>query len=114
MKMKAHADSISARSEMESLGIVSEELASGRKDFDGFDARDELRRRQIAQFYQKLDKTKEWVENNYYRLPIEAQNADLITVNTFWRDFATRNTNLPFRSTQIAMASPNFPAIMVR
>ncbi|MCH7909891.1 MAG: formate dehydrogenase accessory sulfurtransferase FdhD, partial [Candidatus Hydrogenedentes bacterium] len=112
MKMKAPADSISARSEMESLGYISEELAPGRKDFNGFDSRDELRRNRVAQFYQKLDKTKEWAENNYYRLPIEAQNADLITVNAFWRDFATRNTNLPFRSTQIAMASRNFPEMM--
>ena len=37
-----------------------------------------------GRLYQKLDATKEWVENNYYRLPIEQQNADLVTVNSFW------------------------------
>ena len=37
----------------------------------------------LQQYYRKLDKTQEWAENNYYHLPIEQQNADLITVNAF-------------------------------
>ena len=46
-------------------------------------ARDQLRR-----FYQSVDKTEEWAENNYYRRRIADQVASLIPVNAFWRDFA--------------------------
>jgi hypothetical protein len=45
-------------------------------------------RKSVRQLYQKLDKTQEWVENHYYRLPIEQQTAELISVNAFWRDYA--------------------------
>ena len=31
--------------------------------------------------YVQMDKTQEWAENNYYHLPIEQQNADLVKVN---------------------------------
>ena len=41
-------------------------------------ARNELRR-----YFQKLDKTEELVENNYYRLPIESQLAGLVTAQTY-------------------------------
>ena len=52
-----------------------------------FDQDDGLRK-DALQFYRKLDKTQEWAENNYYHLPIDQQNADLVTVNAFWRDYA--------------------------
>ena len=35
-------------------------------------AREETCAKQSRQLYQKLDKTQEWAENNYYQLPIEA------------------------------------------
>ena len=34
-------------------------------------------RAKVRQFYRKLPPTEEWAENNYYKLPIERQNADL-------------------------------------
>jgi hypothetical protein len=71
-----------------------------------FERSDKLRQ-QARQFYQKLDKTKEWVENNYYHLPIEQQNAQLVTVNGFWRDFATADAEKPFYSTSLAESSRN-------
>lgn len=68
----------------------------------------------VRQYYQKLDKTQEWAENNYYHLPIEKQTADLITVNAFWRDYAERDAKegAPFRSNNFAEASHNFPEMM--
>ena len=30
----------------------------------------------------------EWVESNYYHLPLEQQTAALITANAFWLDYA--------------------------
>jgi hypothetical protein len=64
--------------------------------------------------YRKLDKTKEWAENNYYHLPIDQQTADLITVNAFWRDYAEHDaeSKTPYRSVNFAEASRNFPEMM--
>jgi hypothetical protein len=70
------------------------------------------RRKSVRQLYRKLDKTKEWVENNYYKLPIEVQKADLITVNAFWRDLAAHPVGQPFQSAHFAEASRNFPEMM--
>ena len=35
-----------------------------------------------------MDKTEEWAENNYYRLPIGDEHPDLVPVNAFWKDYA--------------------------
>jgi hypothetical protein len=53
-------------------------------------------------YYRKLGPTKEWAENNYYHLPIEQQNADLVTINAFWRDFAAWDGKAPFLSAHVA------------
>jgi hypothetical protein len=78
-----------------------------------FLASDDLARRgEMRQLYQKLDTTEEWVENNYYHVPIEQQNANLITVNAFWRDYAARDSGVPFISTHLAEATGNFSEMM--
>ena len=69
-------------------------------------------RRRARQFYRKLDKTQEWAENNYYKLPIEQQNAALVTVNGFWNDYAAHGAGA-FYSTHLAEASRNFPEMML-
>ncbi len=66
----------------------------------------------MERLYEKLDKTQEWVENNYYQLPIEQQNADLVTVNAFWNDFAQHRLEEPFVSKHWAEASNNFTEMM--
>jgi hypothetical protein len=76
-------------------------------------ARDEARRLRARRFYVKLDKTEEWAENNYYRLPIEQQNADLVTVNAFWNDYARHDPRRPFLSPNLAEASRNFTEMML-
>ena len=78
----------------------------------GFFRRYAGRSRGVRQLYTQLEKTKEWVENNYYKLPIEAQNAKLITVNPIWRDLAKHNFNRPFYSEHIAVAHRNFSEMM--
>ena len=67
--------------------------------------RKSLLRKQVRQLYQQLDKTQEWAENNYYHLPIEEQNADLVKVNAFWRDYAQHDPQKPFLSVNLAEAS---------
>ncbi len=79
----------------------------------GYFADDDSRRKDVRQYYRKLDKTQEWVENNYYKLPIEVQNANLVTVNAFWNDYAKHNPAQPFYSTHLAEASRNFTEMML-
>ncbi|MEE8451994.1 MAG: hypothetical protein V3R99_08775 [Thermoguttaceae bacterium] len=77
--------------------------------FFGYDAD---KRGTVRQLYRKLDKTQEWVENNYYKLPIEQHSADLVTVNAFWLDYAQSGPKKPFHSVHLAEASRNFPEMM--
>ena len=58
----------------------------------------------------------EWAENNYYRLPIEQQNAGLVTVNAFWRDYAAwvgGGAKGAFVSGNVAEASRNFTEMLL-
>ncbi|MEM7387634.1 MAG: hypothetical protein AAF514_22085, partial [Verrucomicrobiota bacterium] len=63
-------------------------------------------------FYRKLDSTREWAENNYYQLPQEAQIADLITINSFWVDFANWDGQSAFFSPHFTRATGNFSEMM--
>lgn len=84
--------------------------ASALKDIMFNDAR---RRSQVRQFYRKLDKTEEWVENNYYKLPIEAQDGTLVKANAFWKDYAAHSGDGAFFSPNLAEASGNFTEMML-
>ncbi|HYW79952.1 MAG TPA: hypothetical protein VE890_10275, partial [Thermoguttaceae bacterium] len=87
--------------------------ARGRRggEADFFDS-DVDKRAIVEQLYRKLDKTEEWVESNYYELPIEQQNAELVTVNALWLDYAQLGPQEPFRSVHLAEASRNFPEMI--
>lgn len=67
----------------------------------------------VRELYRELGPTLEWAENNYYHLPIEQQNADLITVNAFWKDFADHDPATPFISRNLAEATGNFPEMLL-
>lgn len=64
-------------------------------------------------FFQKLDQTKEWAENNYYQLPIEQQNADLVPASAFWADYAEHDGKGPFLSEHFTAATRNFTEMML-
>ncbi len=92
-------------------GVDQERAAGAAADaFFAFDANADLGA--MGGFFRKLDKTKEWVENNYYRLPIEQQNGQLVTVNAFWRDYAEHDGADPFYSAEWPSASRNFTEMM--
>ena len=70
----------------------------------------------VRAYYRQIGATKEWAENNYYRLPIDQQNANLVTVNAFWRDYAAwvaGGAKGAFVSPNIAEASSNFTEMML-
>ncbi len=82
---------------------------------DGYFFGDESVSREQAQrrFFQKLDQTKELAENNYYHLPIEQQDADLVPAGAFWADYAARDPQQPFLSLHFMEASRNFTEMMM-
>ncbi len=90
--------------DLKSMLGQSESLAEAAVDLD--------RRSGARQFYRVLEKTQEWVENNYYHLPLGQRNADLITANPFWTDYAAYNGEGPFYSEHFAETSRNFPEMM--
>ncbi|CAN5688056.1 hypothetical protein BH11VER1_BH11VER1_33680 [soil metagenome] len=89
----------------------------GGEGFGYFGAADaKADRAAIRIYYRSLGPTKEWAENNYYHLRITEQNADLITVNAFWRDYAkfiADGAKGPFLSPNMAEASRNFAEMML-
>ncbi len=66
--------------------------------------------------YRQIGATKEWAENNYYKLRITEQNASLVGVNAFWRDYAAHvasGNKGPFVSGNIVEAHSNFTEMML-
>jgi len=78
-----------------------------------FFAADATGREAGRRFFQKLDHTKEWAEDNYYHLPIEQQLADLVIVNDFWADYAKHGGQTPFLSKSFPQATRNFTEMML-
>ncbi|MDR2850175.1 MAG: hypothetical protein LBW77_06520 [Verrucomicrobiota bacterium] len=70
-------------------------------------------RAEQRRFFQKLDKTQEWAENNYWRLPIEQQNSELVKANAFWADYAAHDGRTPFLSPAFTEATSNFTEMML-
>jgi hypothetical protein len=77
--------------------------------FETLDAKREDTRR----FFQKLDKTQEWAENNYYHLPIAQHVADRVKVNAFWGDYAAHDGKTPFLSKAFPETATNFTEMML-
>lgn len=74
--------------------------------------RDKARREEARPFYQKLPKTKEWAENNYYHRPIAEQDYSLIPAEAFWNDFAAWDGKGVFLSEHVAGACRNFTEML--
>lgn len=70
-------------------------------------------RADARRFFQKLDKTQEWAENNYYHRPIEQQVSDLVKVNAFWGDYAAHDGKTPFLSKAFPEVDSNFTEMML-
>ena len=69
-------------------------------------------KRTLSELFRQTEKTQEWAENNYYKRPIESQDASLVTVNAFWADFAAHGPQGAFFSSHLAEASRNFTEVM--
>ena len=87
-------------------------LKLGKKLFKNIEDLQALRE-EVRQLYRRIKPTQEWVENNYYQLPIEQQTSGLVRVNRFWRDYALHTEGEPFLSPYFAEASNNFTEMMM-
>ena len=70
-------------------------------------------RKELQQYYQRIKPTQEWVESNYYRLPIEQQDRELIRINRFWRDLALHQGDGAFLSPYFPESCRNFTEMML-
>jgi hypothetical protein len=66
-----------------------------------------------ARLFRQQEKTKVWAEQNYYRLPIEAQTAGLVPMNRFWRDYALWDGKAAFISANVADAAGSFAEMVL-
>lgn len=76
----------------------------------------ELRRKaagKAERFFRQVDQTKEWAENNYYRLLLAQQTPDLVQPNRFWQDYALWDGARPFLSSHLAEASGSFTEMLL-
>jgi len=92
---------------------LDEDLAPLDMDGVGLFADEMAERKSLRRFFQKLDQTEEWAENNYWHLPIERQVADLVALNRFWSDYAAHDDRTPFLSPALIEAVSNFTEMML-
>lgn len=72
----------------------------------GFDLeQDKQRRAAVRRLYQPLATTAVFAETNYFGRRASDHNANLVTVNAFWLDFAKSGANAPFVSKHFMAAS---------
>ncbi|MEA3208202.1 MAG: hypothetical protein QOE70_1259 [Chthoniobacter sp.] len=103
-----------AKKQSTALGVVVNEPMPSDYAFYAMDGERAVQLRSaVRQYFRPIGPTKEWAENNYYQLRIAQQQADLVTINAFWRDFAAWNGKAPFLSPHIAEASRNFTEMML-
>ena len=69
-------------------------------------------RSRAKQLYVRVPPTEQWVENHYYRRPIASIDANLVTLNRFWRDYAAADPAAGFLSPYFPEASRNFTEMM--
>ncbi len=82
-------------------------------DYDKYYADRAAVRLRVRQLFRQLESTKEYAENNYYKLPIESQDQNLVQVNDFWNEYAAHEKRQPFFSGNIIYATRNFTEMML-
>jgi hypothetical protein len=62
------------------------------------------RRADQRRLYQALPTTEEWAESRFWKVPPGQSTADRVSLNPFWRDFATHDPETPFLSPEFIFA----------
>jgi hypothetical protein len=80
---------------------------------DGSMQQDAVRRKEVRARYRSPDRTKEWIETQYYRVPLAEQTPELIPVNAFWTDYAAHDAKVPFLSPHVTDAAGSFAEMLM-
>ena len=83
------------------------EEAKGIPEFDGYEKMEVY----DNSLYYGIDPTREYMENNYYRIPMEEQDEELVTASPFWETFAGKDA--PFLSDKVAFAHRNLTEMLL-
>lgn len=98
--------------ELKSTRDLSSRFYEHKDDFGDIALDDVKRLAEIEQLYLRLDKTKEWAENNYYHVLNADQTPALVPVGEFWKEFAEAGGDGPFRSRNVADATRTFTEML--
>jgi len=117
------ADGIIDAPEVDSLQLAVADDFGARRFAGGKDATmlgermasdNELRKNAKAEvFFRALGVTREWAENNYWKLLIGQQDASLVQPNRFWQDYSKWSGQGSFVSAHVAEATRNFSEMML-
>ncbi|MGB1130317.1 MAG: hypothetical protein ACPG4K_09710, partial [Haloferula sp.] len=66
-----------------------------------------------SSFFREIERTREWAENNYYKLPIGRHTYALIQENKFWLDYANHEGEVGFGSRHLGEAAGSFHEAML-
>jgi len=97
-----------ALSELKKVADSKDDLVSLEEEVD----KDVALRGQAQLLYVPVANTKVFAENNYWHRRITEQDASLIDVNAFWRDFADAPAGQPFVSTNFTVATENLSEML--
>ncbi|MBI3117075.1 MAG: hypothetical protein HYZ00_00200, partial [Candidatus Hydrogenedentes bacterium] len=92
-------------------GILTYDLKAGRElqlgeELDRISSLGYLpRKEEYRRLYQAVKKTQEWVENDYFKVPLAQQRPEMVPLNGLWLDFAQAAPGTPFRSEHVAEAA---------
>jgi hypothetical protein len=74
---------------------------------------DRARRQSVRRLYVAQDRTAEWAETSYWKLPLNAQTPERVPQNRFWADWAAHDGKGPFLSIHVAEATASFTEMML-
>jgi hypothetical protein len=74
---------------------------------------DRQRRQAGRRLYVAQDRTAEWAETSYWKLPLSAQAPERVPQNRFWADWAAHTGPGPFLSIHVAEATASFTEMML-
>lgn len=117
--MEMESRSLKKLRQVEALAELQEEAKSVYFDkqangvVDGFAVPMEEADFGMPALYRALEPTKEWAENNYYKLRISGHTYDLIGENRFWLDLAKHGLKPGFGSRHLGEATGNFAEMML-
>lgn len=107
LRERQDADAVDGKPDVadDSLVVADAEVAFSD---DLSEARSEGRK-----FFQKLERTQELAENNYWHRRPESQGAGMIGISRFWSDYALYNGNAPFLSRGVLESAGSFAEAML-